>query len=155
MLLKLFDKFKRGDIVFGLAKPRDEVITELQKKGHTQTFANALNDPAVSLVLNKTIHRDAKRQLNTRQYKHYCFLRKNSKYLQRKPGRPLPLMQDRHEMGAAYRRACKLLLTSRDPKRTYNAHVVIKDIDLGRVCDKTKSGLGVTDSEIRAAYEMN
>jgi len=150
--MTIFDKFKQGDLVYGLIKPRDAVTEKLTKQGFTYTYANKLNDPAVSLVMKGSSRREAEKTLDYTQTKHFRFLRRHADYLKRLPGRTIPLMHDDPRCGAAYRRACKLLLINRDPDRKYKTHVMTKDIDWRRVCDKTKSGLGVTDSEMRAAF---
>ena len=148
----LYSNFKQGDLLYGLLTPRAKPLKELEKKGFTNVYANALNLPAVELVIDGVPPDEAKRKLNAAQFQHYQFLSKHREYLKRHPGKTLPNMLDSPEHGAGYRRACKLLLINRDLSRTYNAHVVIQDIDWSRVCDKKKSGLGVTDSEMRAAY---
>lgn len=148
----LYDNFKRGDLVFGLAKPRDTVIKILTKGGYTHTYSNALNGSVVELVIAGTADAKTLYALDEIQRNHYYFLLKHRDYLLRKPGKEIPARPGEPEIGAAYRRACKLLLTNRDTSRMSCAHVVISDIDWARVCDKEKSGLGVTDSEMRAAY---
>lgn len=51
------------------------------------------------------------------------------------------------EFSVAVRRACKLVATEREGRKI---HVYTKGVDWSRVFDKTKSGNGVTDSELRA-----
>jgi hypothetical protein len=73
-------------------------------------------------------------------------------YLRKEGGKAIASRPLEPKIGAAYRRACKLLLTNREATRTSVAHVVLTGIDWMRVTDKKASGLGVTDSELRAAY---
>lgn len=148
----LYEKFKRGDLVFGLAKPRDVVIHKLAEHGFTHTYSNALNSSVVEMVVTGAVDAESLKKLDETQLKHFHFLSKHRDYLIRKPGKAIPARPGEPEIGAAYRRACKLLLINRDPERTCYAHVVINEIDWMRVCDKKKSGFGVTDSEMRAAY---
>ena len=148
----LYENFRQGDIVYGLLTPRNIVNDELHKRGYTNTYTNALNDPAVRLAMNSTLPAKATEELSQAQYKHFLFLSKHREYLNREPGRTIPNMLEDRRLGAGCRRACKLLLINRDPERTYHAHVITTDIDWKRVCDKKKSGLGVTDSEMRSAY---
>lgn len=117
MPFKLLDLFKQGDLVYGLAQPRDKVLEVLTKEKYTHAYANALNDPAIDLVMNNTSRSKAEKRLDEQQFKHFRFLRKHRAYLERTPGRAVPLMQDRPREGAAYRRSCKLLLINRDPHR--------------------------------------
>lgn len=150
--VKLFDKFRQGDVIFGLIAPRNAADKVLVSKGFKNTCANELNQPATDLLMRGVPKEQAIKKLAPTKYKHYLFLEQHIDYLKRKPGKTLPKMQAAPELGAAYRRACKLLLTNRAPERTYDAHVVTTDIDWSRVCDKKRSGLGITDSEMRAAY---
>lgn len=148
----LHENFKQGDVLFGLLDPRYEVGKQLSDKGYTHVYANDLNSPAVKLAVNRTTNKKAKPQLDSNQFAHFRLLRRNLKYLKRQPGRPVPLMKDDPKLGASYRRACKLLLINRSVKRTYKTHVITKGIDWRRVCTKRKSDLGVTNSEMRAAF---
>ena len=148
----LENNFKQGDILFGLNEPRNVVSKTLQAKGHTDTDADTINLTIVERVISETSSSDAQEGLNASHLKHYSFLFGYRDYLKKKPGKSLLSLTDNPELGAAHRRACKLWLINRDPGRTYNAHVITTGINWKRVCDKTLSGSGVTDSEMRAAY---
>lgn len=152
----IFDNFKQGDIVFGLLAPRQEVINKLAASGFQHTFANSLNTPTISLVLNQAPEEEKNAtqisQLDPAQKQHFEFLNKHKDYLLFEPGKSVPTMKDTNpKVGAAYRRACKLLLINRE-NRTHTAHFVTKGIFWKRICDKTIDNVSVTASELRAAY---
>lgn len=151
----LYDSFRQGDLVFGLLEPRDVVIDQLGQRHYTHTYTNELNKKVVSMVVKKrTPCRKELQQLDSSQLKNFHFLSKHSAYLLRRPGKPVPLHADDDDqtLGCAFRRACKLLLINRDSDRVFRAHILTEGIDWERVCDKEKSKLGVTDSEMRAAF---
>lgn len=143
----LYDNFQQGDLVFGLNSSTASIYETLENRGYHHYYCNSLNGAVVSSVFE---NKPEPSSLDVEQKKHYHFLSKHKAYLQREGGKPIPVMEDEPALGAAFRRACKLLLVNRDPERNYTAHVVLKDVDWNRVCDKTDKG--ITNSEIRAAY---
>lgn len=145
----LYANFKQGDLVFGLAKPQKIAIDHLEERGFTFTFANALNNPVVEIAIDKApMPREG---LESAKRAHLEFLLRHKAYLLRHGGRPIPALLD-PVIGPAYRRACKLLLISRESGRRATAHVIVAGIDWDRVIHKTASDLGVTNSEMRAAF---
>lgn len=148
--ISLFDNFKQGDLVYGLIGPRAEIIKSLKEKGFNHLYTNALNNDVVEMVVDDTT--DGYEKLCGPKKENYQLLKKYRDYLCRQGGRPVPVMQYNPIHGAAYRRACKLLLINREENRNYAAHVLTEGIEWERVCDKKQSKLGVTDSELRAAY---
>ncbi|GEM_PF-5632575 len=150
----LVDKFKQGDLVFGLDKPRAPYIKTLEEKKFTHTYANCLNSPAVDLFMQGVSNDRAKKELTAPQYKHFLFLQRNQFYFKFNPssGKSIPLMAEKNPtLGAAYGRSCKKLLTNRDVGRTSDAHVVTTKINWARVFTKDKKDAGVTNREMRDA----
>src|SRR3990167_2846182 len=129
----VLNKFKQGDLLFGLRGPCDALGSELVKKGFHHIYANTLNAPAVDLALKSGDKTQAIRKLDDYQYKHYYFLNERRTYLLRKPGKPIPNVGIN---SPAYRRACKLLLINRKDKNNH-AHFITDKMDMARVCDKT------------------
>ena len=148
----LYSKFKQGDVVFGLDEPRSRVCAELRNRAFTHTLANELNSGVVNMIADEIMDKTSLNRLTPAKSEHYTFLSKHQDYLRRVPGKTIPTQLNHPGVGAAYRRACKLLLINRDTGRTSNAHVVTTGIDWDRVCNKDKTDLGVTNSEMRAAY---
>jgi hypothetical protein len=145
----LYANFKQGDLVFGLAKSQEIAIENLSRRGFTFTYANSLNNPVMEIALDK--RRAPREGLESATSAHLQFLRRHKAYLLRPGGRPIPAVPD-PVIGPAYRRACKLLLISRERDRTSIAHVIVAGIDWGRVINKAAYDLGVTNSEMRAAF---
>lgn len=144
----ILNQFKQGDLVFGLLKPRNEVVAKLEAAGCHHMTANTLNMPTVKLIVDKVENTD---KLDAPQKKHYNFLKKREKYLLFKPGKTLPSMPDEPELGAAIRRSCKLLLVNHEQDRP-TVHVVTQKIDWEHVFVNGKKDCGITDSEMRACY---
>lgn len=138
----VYDRFKQGDLIFGLNKHLDEVTEVLKTKGFHHTYANTLNTPVLDMIVN-----DKKKELDPEKKQHYDFLLGYRGYLIRPNGKPVPLVKDDLVVSAAYRRGCKLLL-----RYHKNIHFLLDDINPAQVCDKKLSGDGVTNSELRALY---
>lgn len=145
--MNLYDYFQHGDLVFGLNSFLRPVHNELRQRGFHHYYCIALNGDVVPAVV---LESPCPKNLDTAEKKHYQFISKHKEYLQRSSGKPIRSSTLEPCVSAAFRRACKLLLTNRDSDRNYKAHVVLGDIDWDLVCDKTNQG--ITNSELRAAY---
>lgn len=148
--IHILDVFKQGDLIFGLNNEhRGKIDDALEEKNYDYYYANQLNTPAVGLVVanSKQIQ-----NLNSNQKKHYHFLMSLRSYLIRPQGKPVPSMQDQPVKGSAYRRACKAIV--RNANQDQSVHFELTGLDIARVCKKEKDDLGVTNSELRAAYRQ-
>lgn len=150
----VFDNFKQGDLLFGLLEPRNKVMDAIIKQNSDfhHMVANDLNEPVIKRVINNDVLVVNKSELGSEEEKHFMFLSKHREYLLRQPGKTLSHMSSEPIIGAAIRRACKLLLINREPDRTSRVHVITDGIVWKNVCDKPQSGLRITNSEMRAAY---
>lgn len=149
--IRLEDNFRQGDLLFGLSGPkypRDKITDQLETNGFKNTYANTLNDGIVEAVLKRKIDHTS---TENPQLKHFFFLLGHRDYLLRQPGKKAPFIVD-EQLGAAYRRACKLLLINRDSKRTSRTHIITTGIRWAEICDKSKAKLSITCSELRAAF---
>lgn len=147
----IFNQFEQGDLIFGLTKVKNEVAPKLSQHGYTFLNAQSLNEKVVKMIVYGCTQNDIS-QLSKEEQKHYYFLKKHSKYLLKADGRPLRESDTDVRLSAVFRRVCKLILVNRDPKRTRTVHVLTKGLKWDRLWDKKKSGFGITDSEVRAAY---
>jgi hypothetical protein len=153
--VQLVDNFKQGDILFGLMSARGPEKKLLKAKGFTDIIANDLNSIAVQIAIDETA--TLKTNNKPKSDSHLEFLKRHKDYLTKPDGKPFPNSKLKPRVSAAFRRACKLLLINREPDRTINAHIIIKNINWKRVCNKTKlphnkACAGITSSEMRAAY---
>jgi hypothetical protein len=153
----LLEKFKPGDLIFGISQTRQRVVDELEKHGYSHCFANALNDKTIT----KVIRNEPTDRLHVVKQAHGVFLNKHKTYLLSPHGKPIPALRYKGEVrSSAYRRACKLLLVDDAPERTYHTHVFVEGINWERVTTKTfvdalnvrHPDYSVTASEMRAAY---
>jgi hypothetical protein len=143
----VLNQFKQGDVLFGLLEPRNKISKKLKKANFTNIVANTLNSQVVDEVICHT-PLDCL-YLPERKKRHYLFLHKYKNNLTKPGGRPISKKPKNIPESIAIRRACKLLLNKSE---THASHVLTQEIDWEKVCDKEKSGLGITDSELRAAY---
>ena len=147
--MKLLDHFKQNDLIFGLNATiyyRHQACVEL-KKQHTYYIANHLNMPAIQYVLNLDLIKV--NDLAEYQKKHYEFLMTHRNYLTRPDGKGLKTETDK-EFGAAIRRACKLLVCSANEER--RIHFELDGMNIERVCKADRNDLGISNSELKAAY---
>jgi hypothetical protein len=151
----IFDKFKSGDLIFGLINQRNELGKQLIAQGFNDIYANDLNLPVVPSLMNNSGTTITHHKPHIAA--HHQYLTANKAYLAKPNGKPIPASDNPDAISAAYRRACKLLLINRDPNRTSNAHIITDGIDWVRLCHKWDSQKkqtchAITGSEIRAVY---
>jgi hypothetical protein len=141
-------------LLFGLAQPPSAVNEKLKAQGFHHTLANNLNATTVPMITEMQIANEVMiASFPVPQQQHFHLLNTHHSYMLRPHGKPISSVFDTHPVtSAAFRRACKLLLIHRDPNRTSTAHVITKEILWKKLCSKTLTQTGVTDSEIRTAY---
>jgi hypothetical protein len=148
----IFDKFKQGDIIFGLQNTREKVNERITEKGFHHTTANTLNNNVVEMAVKGNVNEKEINKLEPAKREHFNFLNQHHQYLITPGGKPIKGSTNPPLISSAYRRACKLLLISRNADRKHDAHFITKDIIWKQVCRKEISKDGITDSELRAAY---
>ena len=149
----IYNNFRQGDMVFGLKKPLWRIIDKLAQHGFTYTYARSLNAGMVGQVVNNVnISDEDFCKLEFEKQEHYLFLMTYKGYLLREPGKSTASLKDNDpKLGAAIRRACKLLANP-DKFKSHRAHIELDGINWEFVCNKNKTGLGVTNSELRSIY---
>jgi len=105
--------------------------------------------PAVQYILQNADNKMIQ-GLTTYQKAHYEFLKKHKGYLTKSGGKPLSISPDDRELDVAIRRACKLLVCSANENR--RIHFELDHINIERICKAEPTDLGITNSEINAAY---
>jgi len=158
---KLLEKFKPGDLLFGLTSSREPYLDRLEEKKLDYYSANHLNVPLVENLVKDQLTEEYIKSLPEEKAIHARLLLQHKKKLLKPGGKDPWDGEDKIEksINITIRRACKLLaITNRKTKnkKKYKIFFLLDGINMARVCSGKKQDgeidTSISSAELRAIY---